>query len=103
MKPPTAAELQKSATKNKDSVPELLTMACENGDIVKTNDEYYFHSEAVAEAKSKISIQIEQSGGMTMSDIRTLIDTSRKWAVPLCEYFDDSGFTKREGDLRVLA
>ena len=103
MKPPTAAELQKSATKNKDAVPELLTMACENGDIVKTNDEYYFHSEAVAGAKSKISAQIEQSGGMTMSDIRTLIDTSRKWAVPPCEYFDDSGFTKREGDLRVLA
>ena len=39
---------------------------------------------------------------MTMSDIRTLIDTSRKWAVPLCEYFDESGFTRRDGDLRVL-
>jgi selenocysteine-specific elongation factor len=39
---------------------------------------------------------------MTMSDIRTLIDTSRKWAVPICEYLDDSGFTKREGDLRIL-
>ena len=102
LKPPTGAELQKSASKNKDAVPELLTMACENGDIVKTNEDYYFHAEVIVEAQSKIRAAIQENGGMTMSDIRTLIDTSRKWAVPLCEYFDESGFTKREGDLRVL-
>jgi selenocysteine-specific elongation factor len=102
LKPPTAVELQKSAAKNKDAVPELLTMATENGDLVKANDEYYFHAEVIADAKSKIQSAIEENGGMTMSDIRTLIDTSRKWAVPICEYLDDSGFTKREGDLRVL-
>ena len=102
LKPPTAAELHKSATKNKDSVPELLEMASENGDIVQANDEYFFHAEVIEEAKSKIRTAIEESGGMTMSDIRTLIDTSRKWAVPLCEYFDESGFTRRDGDLRVL-
>lgn len=103
LKPPTAAELQKSAAKNKESVPELLEMAAENGDIVKVNSEYYFHAEAFEAAKEKIRQAIESQGGMTMSDIRTLIDTSRKFAVPLCEYFDDSGFTKREGDLRVLS
>jgi selenocysteine-specific elongation factor len=102
LKPPTAAELQKSATKNKDAVPELLAMAAENGDIVKANDEYFFHAEVVEEAWSKIRTAMEANGGMTMSDIRTLIDTSRKWAVPICEYLDDSGFTKREGDLRIL-
>ena len=97
-----AIELQKSAAKNKDAVPELLTMAYENGDIVQANDEYFFHAEVVREAQSKIRAAIQENGGMTMSDIRTLVDTSRKWAVPLCEYFDESGFTKREGDLRVL-
>ena len=102
LKPPTAVELQKSASKNKDSVPELLTMACENGDIVKTNDEYFFHAEVFNEAQAKVRAAIAENGGMTMSDIRTLLDTSRKWAVPLCEYFDESGFTRREGDLRVL-
>ncbi|QEG23139.1 selenocysteine-specific translation elongation factor [Mariniblastus fucicola] len=103
LKPPTAAELQKSATKNKESVPELLEMAAENGDIIKVNSEYYFHAEVFDSAQEKIREAIETGGGMTMSDIRTLIDTSRKWAVPLCEYFDESGFTRREGDLRVLA
>jgi len=103
LKPPTAAELQKSASKNKESVPELLVMAFENGDLVKVDDDYYFHAEVIASAKATIKEAIENQGGMTMSDIRTLIDTSRKWAVPLCEYFDETGFTKREGDVRVLA
>ena len=102
LKPPTAADLQKSAAKNKEAVPELLEMSAENGDIVKVNSEYYFHSNHFEAAKSKIREAIEAQGGMSMSDIRTLIDTSRKWAVPLCEYFDESGFTRREGDLRVL-
>lgn len=103
LKPPTAVELQKSASKNKDSVPEILVMAAENGDLVKVNEEYFFHAEVIAKTKAKLKEAIESQGGMTMSDIRTLIDTSRKWAVPLCEYFDESGFTKREGDVRVLA
>ena len=70
LKPPTADELQKSAAKNKDAVPELLTMASENGDIVKATDEYYFHADVIDDAKSKIRSAIEASGGMTMSDIR---------------------------------
>ena len=34
---------------------------------------------------------------------RTMIDSSRKYVVPLVEYLDRSGFTKRVGDQRVLA
>jgi selenocysteine-specific elongation factor len=40
---------------------------------------------------------------MTLSQIRETLGTTRKYAVPLCEYLDREGFTRREGDLRVLA
>lgn len=103
LKPPTADELHKSATKNKDAVPELLEMACENGDIVAVSKEYFFHRESIDDAKQKLREAIEEQGGLSMSDIRTLLDTTRKWCVPLCEHFDESGFTRRDGDVRVLA
>ena len=32
-----------------------------------------------------------------------MLSTSRKYAVPFCEYLDRIGLTRREGDLRVLA
>jgi selenocysteine-specific elongation factor len=38
-----------------------------------------------------------------VAEIRDLLGTTRKYAVPLCEYLDRSGLTRREGDLRVLA
>jgi selenocysteine-specific elongation factor len=41
--------------------------------------------------------------GLTVSEIREVLKTTRKYAVPLCEYFDRVGFTRRENDRRVLA
>jgi selenocysteine-specific elongation factor len=41
--------------------------------------------------------------GMTVSQIREILGTTRKYAVPICEYLDQIGYTVREGDLRVLA
>ena len=40
---------------------------------------------------------------MTVSEIRDLLGTTRKYAVPFCEYLDRVGVTRREGDLRVPA
>ena len=40
--------------------------------------------------------------GLTLSAIRELLSTTRKYAVPICEYLDRIGFTRRVGDVRVL-
>jgi hypothetical protein len=32
-----------------------------------------------------------------------LLNVTRKFAVPLLEYFDRKGITRRQGDIRVLA
>jgi selenocysteine-specific elongation factor len=37
-----------------------------------------------------------------MAEFRDLIGTSRKYAVPLLEWFDAAGITLRNGDVRVL-
>jgi selenocysteine-specific elongation factor len=103
LKAPTVADLVKSASKNKDSVAELLAMAVENGDLVQLNSDYFLHSEVIENVKTKIADAPDVSSGLTMSEIRDLLDTSRKYAVPLCEYLDGIGFTQRDGDVRRLA
>ncbi len=40
------------------------------------------------------------SSGITVSAFREALGTSRKYAVPLLEWFDQRGVTRREGDLR---
>ena len=40
--------------------------------------------------------------GITVSALREALGTSRKYAVPLVEWMDAQGLTRREGDLRHL-
>ena len=101
--PPTVADCQKKATKNKDAVPQLINLAVNNGDLAEIDKDFYLHLEVLEDIKSKIRKLIGDKQQVTMADIRDCLGTTRKYAVPLCEYLDSTGFTKREGDFRVLA
>jgi selenocysteine-specific elongation factor len=45
-------------------------------------------------------VRANPEAGVTVSRVREELATSRKYAVPLVEYLDRSGITRREGDLR---
>lgn len=101
-KPASPKELQASAAKNRDSVPQLLELASENGDLVRINDEIYLHRGIFESLQEQIATAIRANNGLPMSELRQILDTSRKYAVPIFEYLDAIGFTRRQGDLRVL-
>lgn len=99
---PLVSELESTATKNKDSIVELLALAVENGDLVKISNDLYLHQQTMQEVFDKLTTALTSSDGLPVSDIRQVLDTTRKYAVPICEYCDQIGFTVREGDLRKL-
>jgi selenocysteine-specific elongation factor len=99
---PLVKELQAEQVKNRESVPQLLKLAEGAGDLVGLSSDIYLHRETMEEVKRRLEPAFRDRGGLTVSEIRELLDTSRKYAVPLCEYFDASGYTVREGDVRRL-
>ncbi len=103
LKPPTVKECQKEATKNRDSVPQLISLAAANGDLVEISPDLFLHSEVDQQLRATMIEKMAGQNGHTLSEIREILDTTRKYAIPLCEYYDQVGFTKRQGDLRVLA
>jgi len=103
LKPPTVEQCRQQVSKNRDSVPQLIALAEANGDLVQIDRDLFLHSEVFDGIRATLKEKLTGSEGLTMSEIREVLDTSRKYAVPLCEYLDDIGFTKRNGDLRVLA
>ncbi len=104
VEPPTVADLIKSAKKNKESVEELLDMAAENGDLIRITKGFFLHAAALAEIKNTLTNALQETpAGLTMSDIRTLLATTRKYAIPILEFLDETGFTIRDGDMRQLA
>lgn len=71
------------------------------GSLVKVGDALYRGSQ-IGSIHAKIEEFIDNNTRMTMSEFRDLLRTSRKYAVPLLEWFDSRGITVRSGDYRML-
>jgi selenocysteine-specific elongation factor len=71
------------------------------GGLVKVHDAIYRGTQ-VADVRARVEGVLRKEGTMTMARFRDLIGTSRKYAVPLLEWFDAAGITIRNGDVRSL-
>jgi selenocysteine-specific elongation factor len=72
-----------------------------SGGLVRIGDDVY-RGEQIAEIRAKLEAALRRDKQLTMSAFRDLVGTSRKFAVPLLEWFDATGVTIRSGDVRVL-
>jgi selenocysteine-specific elongation factor len=102
--PPEPSSFAPQAGGNAAALKDLLDVSVAEGYLVHIVDELYLHADVAAEMRRKVTERL-QSGdtGLTVAEIRDLLGTTRKYAVPLCEYLDKSGLTRRDGDLRFLA
>jgi selenocysteine-specific elongation factor len=71
------------------------------GALVKVGDALYRGSQ-IGAIHRRIEEYIERNERMTMAEFRDLLGTSRKYAVPLLEWFDSRGITVRSGDYRMM-
>lgn len=101
--PPSKNEVLDSFGQEREAAEEILYFLLEAGDLVRVSDELIFHADAIAAMRSGLEAKLAAAGSVTVSGVRDLFGTSRKYSVPLLEYFDRAGLTRRVGDERVLA
>src|SRR5205807_3802087 len=101
--PPEPASFANQAGGNAASLKDLLELCVAEGYLVQIADEVYLHSETEADMRRLLRDKLAAGRGMTVAEIRDLLGTTRKYAIPLCEYLDRIGLTRRDGDLRMLA
>jgi len=71
------------------------------GLVVRTEG-LFFSATAVEQAANLLADELAtRPGGITVSDIRGIWDTSRKYALPLLAHFDATGVTRRRDDVRI--
>jgi selenocysteine-specific elongation factor len=87
---------------SRNQVSEIVSILLETGELIRVEDGILFHQKNITKAISKLSDFFKNSQSMTIGDFRKLLDTSRKYAVPLINYFDSLGITTRQGDVRVF-
>lgn len=103
LQPPSISQCQQQAKMHRESVPKLLALAAAQGDLVPVSSDFYLHADHLDTVRKRLVGALSgHPDGLTVSQIREMLDTSRKYAVPLCEYLDGEGFTVRRGDRRVL-
>ncbi len=101
--PPSVKQCAETAAKNQKSVPQLISLAATDGDLVDIDGQIFLHRQVEQELRSILTEEMSDGRGMTLSEIRERLQTTRKYAVPICEYLDRIGFTERDGDLRRLS
>ena len=84
------------------AVPELLALLGEEERVVEIAPTLYFDAEIAAEMKRRVVERLSETASVTMADLRDLLGTTRKFAVPIGEYLDRTGLTVRDGDARRL-
>ena len=82
--------------------PRLIELLVEQGEIVKVTDNVVFLTSVYDEMVKRIVSYIGDQGKITVSEVKDLFKTSRKYAVALLEYLDAQKVTRRVGDERVL-
>jgi len=82
---------------------KVLGQLASEGHVVRVSSEMHFSAGAISGARSALVAQLERTPeGASAADLRDALGVSRKYAIPLLEYFDAQGVTRRDGDLRVL-
>jgi selenocysteine-specific elongation factor len=100
--PPEVADLTATAGARAPVVPELLTLLREEQRAVLISPTLYLDADVERDLRRRVAERLEAGGTLTMSELRELLGTTRKFAVPIGEYLDRIGLTLRDGDLRRL-
>jgi len=96
-----AGGLTPPLSKDLGADPALLRALVDSGELVRVGD-FHLTSSQASDVRARVRDAIDKSGPMTVAQIRDLLGTSRKYAVPLCEWLDQTGATLRQGDTRIL-
>ncbi len=81
------------------SAHALLDIALRRGDLMVVGGFLMSPAALLAAAKS-LAERYEAHGPFTIGEAREVLGASRKYLVPVLEYLDGTGFTRREGEAR---
>jgi selenocysteine-specific elongation factor len=74
-----------------------------DGRAVRINGQLYAHGDLAAEVQSRIVALIEETGSVSLAEVRDALDTGRKSAQAFLEHLDAEHVTRRQpDDRRVL-
>ncbi|HWF87630.1 MAG TPA: selenocysteine-specific translation elongation factor [Pyrinomonadaceae bacterium] len=84
---------------------KLLQLLLDDRKLVRIQGDMFMHSQVIQDLKTKLHTYASQHEPDRLIDVPTFKDlagVSRKYAIPLLEYFDREQVTRRAGDKRLI-
>ena len=100
--PPSPEEALGRAGLSGDEQHELFQLLLESRRLVRVKESLFFHADALEVIQDKLVALLRERKEIGPGDIKDLLGISRKFAIPLLEYFDARRVTTRVGERRVL-
>jgi selenocysteine-specific elongation factor len=101
--PPTIKEVMtKFSSYPVNLLKEVLAIMLRDEFLAKATEELYFHKPTLDALKEKLVAHLGNEGEIDMPAFKNLTGLSRKFSIPLLEYFDKTRITMRVGDKRIL-
>ncbi len=100
--PPYFKELARILNIENARAKDVLMLLIDEGLLFKAKEELYFYADAVNDLKNKLVDFLVSNKEITTPQFKDMTGVSRKYAIPLIEYFDSRNVTIRVGDIRKL-
>jgi len=81
---------------------ELFQLLVAERRLVRVKESLYFHADALGAVQDKLIACLREKKDIGPADVKDLLGITRKYAIPLMEYFDAQRITVRQGERRVL-
>ena len=101
-RPPSPEEAAPETGMPSGEARRILRLLTEHGRLIEVAEEMVFHRDAVEQAKERLVAHIQREGKLESVKFKYMLDTTRKYALPLLDYFDKIGVTLRVHNTRYL-
>jgi selenocysteine-specific elongation factor len=100
--PPYFKEICQSLQVAPREARDVLQLLVEDKQLVKVKEDLYFQQAAIDDLRERLVAFLRDKGAITTPEFKDMTGASRKYVIPLAEYFDAVNVTIRVGDTRQL-
>jgi selenocysteine-specific elongation factor len=99
---PSPKELSEEWSESEGEVRAIFEHLVHEGVLVRIKSEMYFHRVSFESLREQLVTYLKSHQEITTPQFKEMTKASRKYAIPLIEYFDQIKLTLRLGEKRVL-
>jgi len=100
--PPSITDVVSGFKDQKAKAQSIIKLMLKDGDLIKINEEMCFSREVLGKLREDYKAMLIKDGKATPATFKDMTGLSRKYIIPLMEYFDVNKLTVRVADHRIL-